>query len=59
MTSKDKRKKEGESVGSIGFCIAINRDKQRRNTVLSFPDNEEFREVKRLEMLIRHFLNIV
>ena len=24
----------------MGFYITINRDKQRQNTVLSFPDNE-------------------
>ena len=41
MTNKDKRKKEGKSAGNIGFCIAISRDKQRQNTVLSFPDDEE------------------
>ena len=33
-------KKEGKSAGNIGFYIAISRDKQRQNTVLSFPDDE-------------------
>ena len=38
-------KKEGKSAGNIGFYIAISRDKQRQNTVLSFPDNENLRQI--------------
>ncbi|HBI62747.1 MAG TPA: hypothetical protein DDY31_16330 [Lachnospiraceae bacterium] len=32
----------------MGFYITINRDKQRQNTVLSFSDDEKFREIERL-----------
>lgn len=49
-------KKEGESARNIAFYISTNRDKQRQNTVLSFPDDEELGEVERLEILINREL---
>ncbi len=36
----------------MGFYIAINRDKQRQNTVLSFPDDEVIRQI------ISHFMRV-
>ena len=49
LKNRDKQrqtKKEGESAGNIGFYISTNKDKQRQNTVLSFPDNEVIRQRK-------------
>lgn len=35
--------KEMEIAGNIGFYTATNRDKQRQNAVLSFPDDADSR----------------